>query len=263
MTGARLKRFASQAYVLLAIELVIIVACWQIAVAELDLVNPVFLPAPTEIWVGFKDLVETGDLWTNIQASFTAYVLGLSLAIVVGVFVGLLLGSFVPVDKLVGPVLWAVYAVPWLAYRPLSVVWFGFGSGPVIFLAFVAAVFPIVINTAAGARTVNPSFLNAGRVFGMRTPAIFQKIVIPSTLPFIFVGVRQSAILAALGVLVAELTGSAEGVGALISLSTNSFQTERAFAAIAMAIVWMFFVGELLKHLSNRLGRWNTTAEQR
>jgi ABC-type nitrate/sulfonate/bicarbonate transport system permease component len=85
VTGTRLKRFANQSYVLLAIELAIIVACWQIAVAELGLVNPVFLPAPTEIWVGFKELVESGDLWPNIQASFTAYVLGLGLAIVAGI----------------------------------------------------------------------------------------------------------------------------------------------------------------------------------
>lgn len=251
-----------RSYVLLALEIAIILATWEVMVEVAQVVNPLFLPAPSAIAGAFTELLESGDLWTNITASFAAYVLGLGLAIVVGVITGLLLGTIVAVEKLAGPLIWAIYAVPWLAYRPLSVVWFGFGLGPVIFLAFIAAVFPIIINTAAGARTTSPSFLAAGRVFGMRTPAVFRKIVIPSTIPFIFVGIRQSAVLAALGVLVAEMTGSSEGVGALISLSANNFETERAFAAIVMAIVWMFATGELLKHVSNRLGRWNTGAQQ-
>ena len=174
--------------IILGLETIVILAIWQVAVGGFELVNPVFLPPPTRIAEGFATLFGRPDLLDQLLTSLLAWSIGFGAAIATGIVLGVLLGSSLPVERLAGPVLWTIYATPWLAYRPLSVVWFGFGLPPIIFLVFIASVFPVMLNTAAGVRAVEPSLVAAGRVFGIGRLATYRHILLPSALPFVLTG---------------------------------------------------------------------------
>jgi len=243
---------------ILGVESVLILVVWQVAVGGLELVNPVFLPPPLRIADGFATLFARPDLMDQLVASLLAWSLGFAAAIAVGVVLGILLGSSVPVEKLAGPILWTLYATPWLAYRPLSLVWFGFGLPPIVFLVFMASLFPVMLNTAAGVRAVEPSLLAAGRVFGIGRIATYRHILLPSALPFVLTGIRQSAVMATIALIVAEMTGSPDGIGSLISSLTARYQTGQVFALVAIAVLWTVGVGEVLKAIGRRAAPWQT-----
>jgi ABC-type nitrate/sulfonate/bicarbonate transport system permease component len=247
---------------LIVVEFALVFAVWQIAVGSFELVSPVFLPPPSDIAVGFMNLVESGELWLNTSASLVAWFGGFVLALVCGVALGIVLGAWVPAHRLLGPILWSFYAIPWLAYQPLSQAWFGFGLPPVIFLVFIATLFPILFNTAAGVSATELPLLNAGRVFGASRIATFRKIVLPASLPYLFAGMRQSVVMATTALLVAEMTGPSVGMGALIIFKTNRFATDEAFAVIMLTVVWTVALSELVAWAGRRLAPWQTDARQ-
>lgn len=245
---------------ILLIEAFLILAAWQIAVGTLGLANDVFLPPPLDIAAGFGELLARPEFSEHLATSLYTWVVGFGAATVVGVTLGALVGSSLPVERLSGPVLWTIYATPWLAYRPLSVIWFGFGLPPIIFLVFIASLFPVLLNTAAGVRTVDPSLISAGRVFGIGRLATYRGILLPSALPFVFVGMRQSAVMATISLIVAEMTGSSMGLGALIAIQTSRYQTDEVFALVTIAVVFTLTVSQVLKFVGHRVAPWQTDA---
>ncbi|MGH2380243.1 MAG: ABC transporter permease [Candidatus Limnocylindria bacterium] len=243
---------------LLLIELVTLAVLWQVAVGVFELVPPLFFPPPTAIADGFGQILASGELATHLSASVPAWLIGYGLAIAVGVVGGIGLGASLPFNRLAGPVLWSLYATPWLAWRPLSVAWFGFGVAPIVFLVFIAAVFPVMLNTAAGVSAADPALISAGRIFGASRASIYRKIVLPSALPFVFAGMRQSMVMATIALLVGELTGAAYGIGALIANKTALYRTDEAFAAILLAVAWTLTLTALLDVIRRRITPWQT-----
>lgn len=257
---ARLDRRTTA--LLLGAEAVLILLVWQVAIGTLGLVSPVFLPPPLDILDGFGTLVARDDMLQHLGTSLWVWSLGFGLAVVVGVVLGILTGASVPVDRLSTPVLWTIYATPWLAYRPLSVVWFGFGLAPIVFLVFIASLFPVLLNTAAGVRSVDPSLLAASRVFGISRLRTYRTILLPSALPFVIVGMRQSAVMATISLIVAEMLGSSVGVGASLGILTSRYETGQAFAMVIIAVAWTVTVGQVLKIIGRRVAPWQTDARQ-
>jgi ABC-type nitrate/sulfonate/bicarbonate transport system permease component len=254
----RLDRRAT--IIVLLVEFAAILAIWQVAIGGFALVNPVFLPPPSEIAQGFATVFAREDIMHHVMTTLTAWSVGFALATVVGIALGVTVGGSLPVERLSAPVLWTIYATPWLAYRPLSVIWFGFGMPPIIFLVFIAALFPVLLNTAAGVRTVDRSLLQASDVFGISRWDRYRNILLPSALPFLFVGLRQSAVMATIALIVAEMTGSSVGLGALISILTNRYQTEQTFALVAIAVVWTVLVTQTIRFIGQRVAPWQTDA---
>jgi len=242
---------------LVAVEVLVVLALWQFLVGTLRLVNPVFLPPPLDIVNGFGELLATGTLGQNLAVSAGSWFTGYALALLIGIPLGLLMGSSLPVDRVVGPIAWTIYAAPSVAYQPLSKAWFGFGTGPVIFLVAISAVFPILFNIAAGMRTTNPSLVRAARVYGASRLDLYRKVFLPSTVPFLFAGLRQAAVLATIGMMVAELTGSSTGIGAVIIRSANTYQTDQSFAAIMIVVVWSIAMTQLVGVAERILAPWN------
>lgn len=246
--------------IVLAVEALLIFGVWQIAVGTFKVVNPVFLPPPLTILDGFATLAARDDIATHIGTSLYVWLVGFTLAVVIGVALGIVTGASLPVDRLTSPVLWTIYATPWLAYRPLSVVWFGFGLAPIIFLVFVASLFPVLLNTAAGVRSVDQSLIQASRVFGVSRLRVYRHVLLPSALPFIMVGIRQSAVMATISLIVAEMMGSSVGIGAQVAILTSRYQTGQAFALVIIMVLWTVVVGQLLKALGRRVAPWQADA---
>jgi NitT/TauT family transport system permease protein len=242
--------------IVLAIEVVVMLVVWELVVGVFGWINPVFFPPPSAVAQGFVELVQSGALAANLTVSIQAWLTGFALAVVIGIPVGLLMGSVLAVDRIVGPIAWTIYATPTIAYQPLAKAWFGFGIGPVIFLVTVSALFPILLNIAAGMRTTNQSIISAGRVYGANRLQLYRSVFLPSTVPFLFAGLRQAVVLATIGMVVAELAGSSSGMGALIIRAANTYQTDQAFAAIAVVVAWSVGMTQVVTLVERWVAPW-------
>ncbi|MFJ6428696.1 MULTISPECIES: ABC transporter permease [Microbacterium] len=240
----------------IAIEVVVLLVLWQLVVGVFGWISPVFLPPPLAIAQGFGEIVANGSLAANAGISVQAWLTGFALAVVVGIPVGLLMGTSLPVDRVIGPIAWTIYATPSIAYQPLAKAWFGFGIGPVIFLVTISAIFPILLNVAAGMRTTNPSIIRAARVYGAGRMRLYRSVYLPSTIPFLFAGLRQAVVLATIGMVVAELAGSSSGMGALIIRASNTYQTDQAFAAIAVVVLWSVGMTQVVTAIERGVAPW-------
>jgi ABC-type nitrate/sulfonate/bicarbonate transport system permease component len=252
---------ASGKALIIAAEVLLLLIIWELAVSVFGWINSVFLPSPLDIAAGLGQLIDSGVLAQNAMVSVQSWLTGFALAIMIGLPIGLLMGTSVPMDRVVGPIAWTIYATPAVAYQPLSKAWFGFGTGPVIFLVAISAVFPLLLNVAAGIRTTNPSLLRAARVYGARRIDLYTKVYLPSTVPFLFAGLRQGAVMATIGLIVAELTGSSVGMGALIMKSANTYHTDQSFAAIMVVVIWSVGMTQVVTGVERLVAPW--TRERR
>lgn len=246
--------------VIVAAEIVVILAFWQWLSGVARIVNPTFLPPPTQLAAGVARVVETGEIWGHLLPSLVAWSTGFGLSLLAAIPLGIALGRSMAFNRLASPFVWSLYATPWLAYQPLSKVWFGFGLAPVIFLVFIAALFPTMLNTAAGVSTTRHSLLSAARVFGAGRLAILRKVVLPSSLPLVLAGVRQSVAMATIALIVAEMSGPSRGVGTMIITKTMARTIDEAFAGILIAVMWTLAMTHLVKLIGDSLMPWRVDA---
>lgn len=242
-------------------EVLAFLALWQLVVGQWGLVNPVFFPPPLSVLDGLGELVLGGVVAEHALVSVQSWLTGFALAAAIGIPVGLLMGSSLPADRVLGPVAWTIYATPVLAYQPLSKAWFGFGTGPVIFLVVMSAIFPILLNVSAGIRTTQRSLIDACQVYGGTRSQLYRKVYLPSTVAFLFAGLRQGAVMATIGMIAAELTGSSTGMGALIMRTSNTYDTAQSFAAIGLVVAWSVGMTQLIGAVGRRVAPWARTGE--
>jgi ABC-type nitrate/sulfonate/bicarbonate transport system permease component len=252
-----------QRMALIAIEFVVIAFVWEVAIGRFELISPIFLPPPSRIFEGLIDLFASGEIYPHLSISAHAWSVGYAAAASVGIIGGFLLGSSVAFARLGGPIIWLIYAAPWIAFQPLFVVWFGFGLRPVIFIVFTASVFAVLFNTAAGVQTVDPSLLRCASVFGARTLQRYRTVVFPAVFPFILVGLRHAVVIATVGLLVGELTSTTRGLGALVAIKTAQFRIGSAFAVILLAVIFTTVVGQSVAALARRFAPWHFVEDGR
>ncbi|MEZ4595550.1 MAG: ABC transporter permease [Chloroflexota bacterium] len=249
-----------KAPLMLAVEAAAIILVWQVVQGNLKAVNPVFLPPPSRILDAFGRLVASGDLLEAAAASFHNFIIGYTLAAVVGVALGLLIGSWKPGIKLIAPLVWALYAMPLVAIRPMTTIWFGFGDAPIIFLVFLSSMLPIILNTMAGVSTVDPSLKRAAAVFGADRLATYRKVVLPAMVPFVLTGLRLGVVVGWILLLVSEIHGGSRGFGALMSVAQSRFRVDQAFAILVVIIVASVVSVRLIGLLERRVSSWRSTA---
>ncbi|MFO7707820.1 MAG: ABC transporter permease [Desulfobacterales bacterium] len=200
-----------------------ILACW-FAVSETGAVPAYLMPHPLDIGraaysymfgvVG--EAAYAGRFLGDLFGSLARVALGFAVAVAVGVPTGLLSGRLASVNRLLSNTLNAVRAVPGISWLPLAMVWFGIGLKTTVFLVALAAFFPIYLNTAAGARQVNPLYYRAGAMLGVtRLRGIFA-ILLPAAMPHIIAGLRLGLGIAWAYLVLGELTGVPDGLGAVI-----------------------------------------------
>lgn len=247
------------AHLLLAVEAAVIVLVWQYLQGDLEVVNPVFLPPPSRILDAMGRLVGNGSLLEAAVASLRNFLIGYTLAAVIGVALGLLIGSWRPAIKLVAPLVWALYAMPLVAIRPMTTIWFGFGDLPIIFLVFLSSALPIILNTMAGVHTVDPSLKRAAAVFGAGRLETYRKVVLPATVPFVLTGLRLAVVTGWIILLVSEIHGGSKGFGALMSVAQSRFRVDQAFAILVVIVVVSVVSVRLLGFLEQRVSVWRST----
>jgi NitT/TauT family transport system permease protein len=215
-----------------------------------------FFTTPSEVVGTLWRLFSTGAIWTPLGVSASGFALGLGLAIVVGLPLGVLIGRSRTLNAMLDPFITAFNATPRLVFLPLVMLWFGLGLWTKVVIVFIGALFPILINTYEGVRNADRTLINVVRSFGASEWDVARLVVVPNAMPYIIAGLRLAIGRAVLGVVVAEFFGSESGLGVMMVQAAGRYQVDVVFsglivfAALSLVLTWM------VQLLENRLGRW-------
>jgi ABC-type nitrate/sulfonate/bicarbonate transport system permease component len=227
------------------------------ASAERWKLKPIFISSPTLIaQAAFRMFLVTGEIWRDLAWSGLGYVLGLALAIAVGIPLGLAAGWYRRFSYAVEPFLAALNATPQVAFLPLIVVWVGTGLGARVLIIFLLAVLPLAINAHAAVRTVDPRLVKVAASFSAGDWRLFRTIILPSSVPFLLAGLRLAIGRGMIGVVVGEIYGSAAGVGAMINQAGARFQTDKVFVGVLTIVAVGVILVDLVQRIERRVDVW-------
>lgn len=229
------------------------VAIWALAAAY---GGNKLLPSPMDVVHSFGTLIENGQLWKNTEASLYRVVIGFILGVAVAVPAGFLMGWYRWARGVLEPWVQFFRTVPPLALIPLVIVLLGIGEEAKLFIIFLAAFLTCVIAAFQGVRNVEATLINAARVLGAGDLVIFRRVVIPATMPMIFVGMRV-ALGAAWATLVAsELIAAQYGLGRMMQSASQYLDTGTIVVGIIMIGVLGFVMDRLVLMLERRVTGW-------
>jgi ABC-type nitrate/sulfonate/bicarbonate transport system permease component len=214
------------------------------------------IPSPLATLEAAQRLIAEGRLGTALFDSLSIYLGGYAIAILVGVPLGLLMGTIRPLGKTLEIFVYALSATPRVAFIPLIIVFLGLGPQAKILIIFLGAVMPILINTYAGALNSDQELVEMARSVGARRQRIFTQIVLPGAVPFIIVGLRVGATIGLINTVVAELYTAVKGLGGLLAIYGNTFRMAEYFVVVLTLAFVGVIVTEALRFVEIRLGRW-------
>ncbi len=233
--------------------LIAIIALWELAAHA---VGRNFVPTPWNTVLAAQRLLAEGRLQAALGDSLTVYLSGYAIALVFGIVLGVLMGGFRIFGKTVEIFVFALAATPRVAFIPLIIVLLGLGVESKVFIVFLGAIMPIIINTYAGVLAVDSELVEMARSVGARRGRIFVGIVLPSAVPFVVVGMRIGATIGLINTVVAELYTAVRGLGGLLALYGNTFRMAEYFVIVICLAIIGVVVTEALRLLEVRFARW-------
>ncbi|GJG93972.1 ABC transporter permease [Cupriavidus pauculus] len=247
LQARRVQRFAP--WVLLGACLLL----WQGACLVFN-VSDFILPSPSSIVASMAEYsgVIAGHAWRT----FWTTMVGFGLAIVVGVVLGMLMGSSRLAYAATYPLMTAFNALPKAAFVPILVVWFGLGAGPAILTAFLISFFPIMVNIATGLATLEPELEDVLRVLGAKRRDVLLKVGLPRAMPFFFASLKVAITLAFVGTTVSEMNAANEGIGYLLVSAGSAMKMPLAFAGLVVIAMMAMGMYELFAVLEKRMTSW-------
>jgi NitT/TauT family transport system permease protein len=235
----------------------LLLAAWEIAASTVT--TPFWISQPSRVFDRLLALTASGLLFWHVWATLQAAMLGLALGGVVGVGLGLLLGAYPRIASVLDPLLMGLNSLPRVALAPLFIIWFGIGLPSKVILAFSLVVFPVLINTYQGVRGVDRDLVEMLRTMQASPWMIARRVTIPSTLPWIFAGLRIGLGMSLIGAVVGELVGSSRGVGYYVEAAAANFDTTGVFAGLVVLMILTVVLSELMKLVEARLFRWKSS----
>jgi nitrate/nitrite transport system permease protein len=242
---------------LLVVALLLLV--WQLACAS----PTSSLPAPSLVWEQAGELIvnpffdygngDVGLAW-RVLASLQRVAVGFGLAAVVGILLGAVVGQSIWVMRGLDPLFQVLRTVPPLAWLPLSLAAFRDSHPSAIFVIFITAVWPIIINTAVGVRNIPEDYRNVSRILRLNQVEFFFRIMVPAAAPYIFTGLRIGVGLSWLAIVAAEMLTGGVGIGFFIWDAWNSSR----LPDIIVALAYIGVVGFLLDRLVATIGSFVT-----
>jgi ABC-type nitrate/sulfonate/bicarbonate transport system permease component len=228
---------------------------WESAV-RFGWVNPLFTSAPSRIFVTAVQMFADGSILTDLEVSGAEFAVGYGLAIALGVPLGILMGWYRPLNAVLDPFVSALYATPRIALLPLMMIWFGIGFASKAAIVFLGAIFPILVNTITGVRTLDADFVKVARSFGASDRQLFLTVALPSSVPLLLSGLRLGLGHALIGIVVGEMYGASHGIGFLITVAGARFQTDKVMVGILLIAFAGIALTELLRAVERRFEPW-------
>ena len=219
------------------------------------LVSPIVVVA-----TGYEMLFVNGELYPHLFASSWIFFYGFLLAIVAGVPLGFVMALSPVVRDYVNPWMTTLYTTPRIAFAPVLLLWFGVSGGAKVSIVFLGCVFPILINSYYGMRVVNREYVELARSFRLNSRALFFKILLPASVPFVLSGVRLAIGRGLTGVAIAEWFGATEGLGYLIFFAGQTLNIPILFVGVAVFAALGIFGFEVVRRVEAYATPWKKDA---
>jgi sulfonate transport system permease protein len=239
-------------------SLAVVLALWQVFGARVD---QILFTTPSKIFVAAYDMILSGELWTYLWPSLIVLGIGLSLAAIFGIAIGLLLARFWFLDVPLGVYITFLYSIPSVALVPLIVLWAGFEMTAKVIILFLFAFFPMAINTYQGVKAVDPKLIEVGRAFRATEWQLWSNIVIPAALPFIVTGLRLAVGRGLIGMVLADLYTAISGIGYLIVRTASTYQVDKMFVPIVTLGLLGVTLTALLRLCETYVAPWTAAAQ--
>lgn len=205
---------------------------WQLGSGVLF--NAYYLSNPFDIGRQILAWALDGYLWHHLAATLLNTVTGFVLAALFGIGAALLLGSLPLLDRILAPFIYGLYALPKIVLAPLLLLWFGVGSVPVVFMAFVTGFFMVFFNVYSGVRQTSQALLNAASLMGAGPWTLAVKVRLPAARPYVALGLQQGLVYAFHGAIVGEMTSSTSGLGYALVYAASDMDANGVLALLAV-----------------------------
>jgi NitT/TauT family transport system permease protein len=237
------------------IGIVGILVLWEV-ICQLELIPPLFLPAPSSILLAGWDMLISGELHENVLASLFRIAVGYAIGAVCGIVFGLLLGFSRWVDAVLTPIVYSIYPIPKIALLPLIILWLGIGETPKFTMIALGVFFPVVINTYSGVKNVDPIWIKAAVTFGSSHLNVIRKVILPGSLPMIFAGLKLAAGTSLLLLVSAEMIAAQQGLGSMILHYGNLMITTKLMVGVLILSLLGLLFNRGLQWLEHKLLPW-------
>ncbi len=258
---------------------IVLLALWQWLSSQ-AIVNPMILPAPTKVlarwWEylmpaqaydpatsGYLAWMFSGEMIRDAYASMYRVTVGFVVGAALALPLGLVMGANDRVYKLFNPLIQILRPIPPIAFIPLSILWFGLGNPPAIFLIVIGAFFPILMNTIAGVRNVDGIYIRAARSLGAGQATMFLRVILPAATPYILAGMRIGVGTAFIVVIVAEMIAVNNGLGYRILEAREFFWSDKIIAGMFTIGLLGLAIDAGMNRLNNHLLKWHRGIENK
>jgi NitT/TauT family transport system permease protein len=236
------------------IGLTMICVAWYFAANAINksIILPYFLETMQAFFSNWTDPIVLKNLAITLKRVFRGFLN----AVLIGLPLGLLMGYSKTIMEALSPLINSIRQVPIMAWVPLSIIWFGLGDGPTVFLITMTSIFPLLLNTMSGVMSIDPNYKYAARSMGAGTVAIFKDVIFPGALPNFLVGCRLALGLAWMSVICAEFIATSEGFGFLLIESQVRMETAQLYSLMIMSAVIGYFIDRVLLLIERNLTLW-------
>jgi len=238
----------------LAVWLVLVVA-WELLV-RFGVWRGLLLPAPTVIGGALVQMLADGTLEQHLLFTAVRILAGLFVGATIGAGLGLAMGVSRRLRRYVDPIVAALHPIPRLAFFPLLIAMLGVGETSKLAAVAIGAFFPMLLNTVAGVRGMNPVHLELARNFGATRRQLFRRVLLPGSLPLMLTGLRLSTNVAFHGTIGVEMVGSQTGLGSMLWLSWQTFRIDRLYAILVVIATVGIGLAWFLRWVTSRAAPW-------
>lgn len=237
--------------------LLVLLVVWQV-LSELGFIQPIILPPPSQIAIVFWDLMKSGVLLRHIGISVLRVLEGFGIAALLGLVLGMGIGLSQTLARMMDLIIQVIKPIPPIAWIPLAILWFGIGEQSKVFIIFLGAFFPVIINTIDGIRQTDQKLVEVARILEVSRSRFILQVVIPGAFPSIMTGLRVGLMVAWMCVVAAELIAASSGVGYLIMDARQLSQSD----VVLVGMITIGIIGKLMDSLISRIEkrviRWKT-----
>lgn len=256
----QIKKIVSIAVLALILPLAL-VFIWQYG-CENGLINQSILPSPSRLYDAFIYMIETGKLKKHIIVSAERVVKGFAIGTIVGLGLGIVIGLSKKMEYLFSVIIGIFRPIPLIAWVPMLILWMGIGESSKITLIAVGSFWPVLLNTIRGIQNTDKKLLEVGKVLEKSKGQVLMKIVIPSSIPFIFTGVRLGMGAAWSCVVAAEMIAAATGIGYLIMYAREMSQPDVMLVGVFAIGFIGLAIDQVLLLLERKILKWNIVDEK-
>jgi NitT/TauT family transport system permease protein len=237
------------------LTLLAVVIAWELVIRLRN--YPAFiLPPPSDVWTELLRSIQTPSFWSHVGVTLVEIAGGLLVGGSLALAVGYIVAKSRTLSSILSPLIVASQAIPIVAIAPLLAIWFGYGLTPKIVTSMLIVFFPVLINVAAGIRSVEPNLRDLMRSLQATRRQMFTLLEIPAALPMVLSGLKVGATLSVIGAIVGEFVNSDKGLGFLIKQGNGEYNTARTFVALIALMVIALSLYGLVTWIERRALAW-------